>query len=421
MKNSLLKIFLFFLLIPISARAADSGEIYTDPLFLNDVIYYTPIPSRDIDAEKTRALAEKDAKTMYVLGMMYKDGRNVDTDYVQSLDWFKKAAEIGSSDAMVEVAKIYCLDQEYTGVEKNADLAKKWIEEAVSRNNPKALYTTGLMYEEGFPYDKSYEEAFRYYKLAANKGVLNAYVKLYIAYQYAKGTDFDLKKAIYWLRRIQTEAPDGKVKDYAKEMLSDIYFELGLKEQDPALKFKLFNLAWSNGNRYAIEAIGDMFQAGVGVKQSYSSAVVAYETAAKDYESVYALERLGFIYLKGPGDIDRDFNKAFNYFKKGADLGGVNAAYMLGYMYFYGLGTDKNADQANTWFARSQQLAQKKQSTESTTVANLKQSTAAIKNIISSVNEKERARQKASQEKMDSNKINQGGSEYPPVPDVSKF
>ncbi len=422
MKIKNIKIFTLLIALSPQLLAFSSNaqeDIYADPLYSNEQIYYKPITPDVLEAEKLRALGEKDAKTMYVIGMMYRDGQNVDPDVVQAQEWFKHSAEEGNSDSMVELARIYSLDKEFTGLDKNQPEALRWINEAEKRNNAKALYTLGTMYEDGFPVERSYEKSFEYYKKAAYRGILNAYVKLYIAYQYGKGVDPDLKKAIYWLRKIQKEAPDGKIKDYAKQMLSDAYFEVGLTEVDPALKFKMFNLAWSNGNRYAIEAIGDMFQAGVGVRQNYPSAVVAYETAIKNYESVYSMERLGFIYLKGPAEINRDYKKAFDLFAKAADLGGVTAAYELGYMHYYGLGTTRNPTEANKWFARSSQLASRKQQPKY--VSPNDASNRQLQNIISAtaIKDIEIERQKNIQRQLDASDYKSG--EVPQINEVPRY
>ncbi len=407
-----------FGLLPIASLAQE--DINVDPLFVPEEDYYQPITKDNFEEEKVKALQRKDQKKMYTIGLMYRDGENVEADTIQALEWLKSAAELGNSDAMIELSKIYSLDKEFTGIDKNKLLATKWISEAEKRNNPKAIFVLGLMYEEGFPYERSFEKSFEYYKKAANRGILNAYVKMYIAYQYGKGVEPDLKKAIYWLRKIQADAAEGNVKNYAKEMLSDIYFELALKEQDQALKFKLFNMAWANGNRYSVEAIGDMMQAGLGVKQSYTSAIVAYETAIKKYESVYAMERLGFIYLKGPAEIDRDYAKAYQLFKKSADLGGTTGAYMMGYVFHYGLGVQKDAKQAKMWFDRSKQFAQRKRVDINRIEKTDDASGRALQNILSDANEREGQRLDAFENKT---KANGGvvGPGLPELPDVPKY
>lgn len=410
-----LYIIIFLAFAPFLAFAQEDDEINADPLYSDDIISYTPIAKKDVEVEKIRSLKENDIKTMYTLGMMYRDGVNVDPDLNQALEWFKNAANGGSSDAMVELSRVYALDKQFTGMDKNEFESKRWILEAEKRNNPKAFYTMGLMYEEGFPFEASYESAFEYFRKAAAKGILNAYVKLYIAYQYGKGTDPNLKRAIYWLRKIKAEAKDGSIKEYAERMLNQIYFELALKETDPQVKFRLFNLSWANGNRYAIEAIGDMFQAGLGVKRSYSSALVAYDTAIKKYESIYAMERSAFIYLRGPEEIDKDYTKALELFKKAAELGGVEASYMLGYMNFYGLGVPRNPQEANTWFTRSQQLASRKNSIAQASSSAVSQAKEALKDIFTGVENK----QKELEKQENNQNSNQQNQQVPPPPPIN--
>jgi hypothetical protein len=116
------------------------------------------------------------------------------------------------------------------------------------------------------------------------------------------------------------------------------------------------------------------------------------------------MERLGFLYLKGPGEITRDDQAAFNMFIKAADLGGVLASYELGYMYYYGVGIEKNPQEASKWFARSTELAARKR--EPSFVATTDdRSSEKLKTIFSSVTvkENERKRQKNLNDQINSN------------------
>ena len=62
--------------------------------------------------------------------------------------------------------------------------------------------------------------------------------------------------------------------------------------------------------------------------------------------------------MTGPGDMNKDYKKAMDYFKKGSRLGGVNASYFLGHMHYYGLGVKKDYNQSRKWFDRAKKMAE---------------------------------------------------------------
>jgi len=411
--------YILFLTLLVSAVFAAPPAFAEEDLYIESLLdtgkpTYNPIPANVFEATKNEALKSKDAKTMFTIGLMYLDGKGTEIDFAQAREWLTLASNEGNSDAMVELAKLYSMDPAISGFDKNQDQAIRWIRQAEKLKNPNAYYVIGQMYEDGFPFDKSYDQSFLYYKKAAYAGVVNAYVKVYLGYQYGKGVEPNLRRAVVWLRKLVEVTPDGQMKDYSKQILGEIYFELAVKEDDPKTKFDLFQLSWQNGDKYSIDALGDLYQAGLGTKQNYTAAVDSYQESIDKYESLYAMERLGFISLKGPAEIRRDYAKAQQLFKRAADLGSAQAAYMLGYMNYYGLGMPANAQESSKWFKRSDQLAQRN---EAMTAANNKKtsqqltkdaanSSAAIKDIIQDTSQKKREieRQRKVEEKIKKNK-----------------
>lgn len=57
---------------------------------------------------------------------------------------------------------------------------------------------------------------------------------------------------------------------------------------------------------------------------------------------------LGLIYENGLG-IKEDFNKAYEHYNKSFHIGNYDAAYHIGYCYFYGLGVTKHITQGYNW------------------------------------------------------------------------
>lgn len=64
---------------------------------------------------------------------------------------------------------------------------------------------------------------------------------------------------------------------------------------------------------------------------------------AADEKNSEAMVNMGTIYLNGiDGMVEKNFNKAFEYFIKAIDLNNVNAMIHLSYMYRAGLGFEPN-------------------------------------------------------------------------------
>lgn len=61
---------------------------------------------------------------------------------------------------------------------------------------------------------------------------------------------------------------------------------------------------------------------------------------------------MGDVYLKGLG-VDKDYQKALECYKKGADIGHATAQHQLGYMYENGLGVKVDNKLALEWYQKA--------------------------------------------------------------------
>ena len=77
-------------------------------------------------------------------------------------------------------------------------------------------------------------------------------------------------------------------------------------------------------------------------KQIYDLALKYYEMAA-EYNNRYAIAGLGYIWYYGRTG-KRDFEKAFNYYTKAADMGDIQCAYKVADMYKNGYYVEKDYD-----------------------------------------------------------------------------
>ncbi len=349
---------MLFVLMPLSVRAGiEAGQF--DQLFSAVDKQYTPFSKQEFEDKKLTALQDKNPNDMYALGMMYLEGINTEVDYIQSREWLQKSSNLGNSNAMIYLAYLYTLDKRVTNFDKSSVRAKKWIMEAYKSGNPMASYYLGLWYENGIAYQSDYQRALQYYLRAADAKITNAYAKLFLFYYFGRGTEVNVKQAIQNLIKIKRESTNKEAIDFSTYLLGEIYMSLALQTNIPDIKFKLYELAWSHGKKRAADAIGDLYSEGVGVRKDYNNSERWYKNAVDSFESIYSMEKLGLMYLKGPGDIERDYTKAFSMFKRAAEIGGVTGAHYMGYMYYYGLGVDKDPELAKLWFERSKKNAER--------------------------------------------------------------
>jgi TPR repeat protein len=146
-----------------------------------------------------KAAKQDNTVAMRNLALMYRRGIGIkQTDVIKTIAWYTKAAELGDSDAMTELAALY-LGNEHTDYEKAKELCRK----AAEQNNSNALCEMGWMFTEGIGVSMNYAVAMDYYVGAANKGnttalnaIANAYKNGYgINQNYTEAFNLYLKSA----------------------------------------------------------------------------------------------------------------------------------------------------------------------------------------------------------------------------------
>ena len=100
-------------------------------------------------------------------------------DYDIALEKWVPLANDGAVEAQVNLG-IMCAKGQ--GVDKDPGEAFKWYRMAAEKGHAKASYNIGVMYENGEAIEQSYEEAARWYGRAADHGNLPAFSALGMLY-----------------------------------------------------------------------------------------------------------------------------------------------------------------------------------------------------------------------------------------------
>ena len=96
---------------------------------------------------------------------MYNKGLGVTKDSIMTNRYYKKAAEQGGTDAMMEIANNYNSDNPPDYIN-----AFKWTLQAALKGNVYGAHNLAVMYEDGQGTQKKINEAVKWYRIAADKG-----------------------------------------------------------------------------------------------------------------------------------------------------------------------------------------------------------------------------------------------------------
>ena len=244
--------------------------------------------------EKAR---EGDATSQCRLGKCFYQGKSVNVNYHNAIDWFSKAAEQGDIES---------------------------------------LFYLGLCYYFGNGYNKDYVKAIDCFnKVAkedhdrANKGVNwdAQFAQLFLFYIYRDGgygVEQDLQKAAYWLKRAAEQGDTCR----SKSLLSSYYYDddgLGeiVKDNENALL-------------WAVKAID----------------TTDFEDDSEKAQRIYIYLLIGCDYRLGI-NLKKDWTKAVYWYTKAAEEGSIGAQTSLSELYFEGDGNRKNFEKAEYWLLKA--------------------------------------------------------------------
>lgn len=123
--------------------------------------------------------------------------------------------------------------------------------------------------------------------------------------------------------------------------------------RDPAMAARWFEQAAIQGNGYAEEKLGDLYEQGLGVEKNLKLAF-DWRVKAANRGNLQVQVKLGKMYQDGVG-VGKDAGKALYWFKRAATEGNAEAQSQLGKMYHYGIGVESDRAAARSWFEKAAQ------------------------------------------------------------------
>ena len=231
----------------------------------------------------------------YKLGQMFKIGLGTDSDVTKAIEYFRRSAEMNNKNGLFEYGKALLIGEH---IPQDTDSAVKLLEKAVKLKNSNAKRFLALEYISGEHLEQDFEKGIALLTECADSGDVIASYRLGKIYLQGEIMPQNLDKA----ERYLLLAEDNEYTQYA---LAKLY----LQEE-----------------KYDIQKAVDYFENG----------------ADKNHWASY---QLGRIYLFGAKDIERDKEKAIEWFTKSANDGNEYAQDLLENMERY-----ENAVLANTIF-----------------------------------------------------------------------
>jgi serine/threonine protein kinase/TPR repeat protein len=206
-------------------------------------------------------------------------------------------------------------------------------------------------------------EAFKYYLLAADdaNGRGNSAAMLELGNMFASGvgTDKSEESALEWFRKAAAKGEPGAL--YA---VGEFYFfgRGGLKP-DPKMAIYYLSQAAGYNNPHAQNLLGDIYRKGTGLDHKNFAEAYLLFSQASAAGFLDAQGNLGVMVANGevPGHPEKDYAKAAELFRQGAEAGNALCMYFYAKVLEAGLGlpaADKEA--ARTWYIRAAHAGQQK-------------------------------------------------------------
>ena len=289
-------------------------------------------------------------------------------DYQEAFKWAEQLANDGYEEYINWMGRSYKIGRGCV-----ADLGTAcdwWFKNAKKRRDEDALKALEIEFENGYVraayllgcawyhsnsdswsgpvIDADYPRAVKWFKVAADKGMVYAQCKLGDCYRLGRG---GLAKsdehALEWYRKA---ADNGDA--IAEYWMAEFYEDgRGGLEKDMQTSFEWRLKSAKHGDSDAMNGVGWAYQQGRGTEKDATEAVKWYRKAIENGNRA-SMNNLAKCYEDGIG-VEVNILEAFNLFKQSAEKGFSRGCYHLGRFYENGFGCDKDENVANKWYQKA--------------------------------------------------------------------
>ncbi len=295
-----------------------------------------------------RSAKQKNKFAQFSLANLYYYGSGIEKDLSQAFLWYQRSSSQGQPYAAYSIAQMYRYGEYVT---KDNDTAQRYYKQALSgflkiesddMANDDLFYKLGQMFNLGLGTDSDVTKAIEYFRRSAemnNKNGLFEYGKALLTGEHIPQ---DTDSAVKLLEKAV------KLKNSnAKRFLALEYISGEHLEQDIEKGIALLTECTDSGDFIACYRLGKIYLESEIMPQNLDKAE-KYLLLAEDSEyTQYALAKL---YLQ---EEKYDIQKAVDYFENGADKNHW-ASYQLGRIYLFGAkDIERDKEKAVEWFTKS--------------------------------------------------------------------
>ena len=233
------------------------------------------LPQNYENAMRCYRVAENrnDATAVNNIGWAYLNGNGVPQNVILAAKKFLKAADAGSTLAMVNLGNIYEGNEDY-------EPAYYWYFKATEGKNPKGAFNCANMIFHGWGVEQDYQFAYEIFKRLYDAGYYDGtcfYLGLYAENDWLDEADYDLAKA---------------------------YYEKGIEEtEDP----------------YCFTNLGRMYALGLGVTRNLEKAYDFYKNAGNLGDAL-GYTNLAWMYETGTY-VGKNLREALRLYRIASDMG----------------------------------------------------------------------------------------------------
>lgn len=295
-------------------------------------------PARAVPLLQAAAVAGH-SRAASLLGWLHETGSGTAKSVDESRRWYLAAAEQGQADAMAALGRL-ALSEKTPAAD---EAALPWLQKAAELGNADAQYQLGWLLAGGTSRKPEDAGAYASFLRSARQGHVGAQIAVATHLLAGRGIAADPAAAREWLVRA---AGTG---DPVAHFLLGRWHEA---QQRPGMPEAIdsYLIAARAGHREAQFALADALAAAPDSARRHEA--VQWYMKAHDQGHPAAANRLGELYRDGDGDL-RQPEKARALFQLAAGRGDANAMYNLAQMQSEGIGGERDAGVALSWFTRA--------------------------------------------------------------------
>lgn len=170
-----------------------------------------------------------DPESQLTINLMCGKTVNAPPGYIGSLQWYRKAADLGSAQAQYYLAGMY---ENGRRVLQDYGRAVQWYRQAANQGHVKAQVTLGFLYESGRGVSQDYTQAMAWYRKAADQGFAMAQFNIGTLYEKGRGVPKDDALAEQWYRKAADQGYAQALQRLAEK--DDVGHTVRIKNDGPA-------------------------------------------------------------------------------------------------------------------------------------------------------------------------------------------